>query len=65
MNSHESDVESVSSYTESRVSTEDGIGGSRRKLINRKGFSKFSMHLKLLLMKNYWIFRRNIKITMV
>ena len=40
-------------------------GGTKRKLIRRKGCDKACLHFKLLTSKNYWIFRRNIKLTMV
>ena len=51
---------------QSRQSEEPAmIGGDRKSLINRKGFTKVTMHLKLLLLKNYWLFRRNLKITLI
>mmetsp|Transcript_291 Transcript_291/g.319 ORF Transcript_291/g.319 Transcript_291/m.319 type:complete len:105 (-) Transcript_291:2564-2878(-) len=43
--------------------SESSSGGDSPKLIRRKGCQKFSMHLKLLLMKNFWLYRRNMKIT--
>lgn len=41
------------------------FGGNRKELIQRKGFSKYRLHLELLMKKNYWIFSRNLKLTMI
>ncbi len=41
------------------------IGGEKKTLINRKGFEKVALHLKLLLLKNFWLFRRNLKLTLI
>lgn len=41
------------------------FGGNRKELIQRKGLSKYKIHLELLLKKNYWIFSRNLKLTMI
>jgi hypothetical protein len=62
-----SDSGSDSNTSMSDISSSDGssIGGSRKKLLNRKGFSKFIMHLRLLLLKNYWLFRRNLKLSLI
>ena len=46
-------------------SEETYIGDDRKALINRKGFAKIALHLKLLLLKNYWLFRRNLKMTLI
>ena len=61
-----SDSASDSNASISDTSSEGSmIGGNRKKLMNRKGFSKFIVHLKLLLLKNYWLFRRNLKISLI
>jgi hypothetical protein len=60
-----SDSEASSTSDTSMMSEGSNVGGNRKKLINRKGFSKMMMHLKLLLLKNFWIFRRNLKLTLI
>jgi len=61
-----SDSGSDSNSSISDTSSEGSmIGGNRKKLMNRKGFSKFIVHLKLLLLKNYWLFRRNLKMSLI
>ena len=64
-NDSSSDSGSAGGSDSSQSSEGSLIGGSRKKLTNRKGFSKFMVHLKLLLLKNFWIFRRNMKLTII
>lgn len=60
--------ESGSDYSTSSMSDASDSsmgGGTKKKLIKRKGCDKFWLHFKLLTSKNYWIFRRNLKLTLV
>ena len=61
------DANSWSASDSDNSSQQEGsaIGDERKMLINRKGFTKFMMHYKLLMMKNYWIFSRNKKLTLI
>lgn len=55
----DSGTSDFSTYTGSSASETS----TRAKLIKRQGLNRFCIHLKLLLQKNFWLFKRNLKMT--
>jgi len=52
------------SYSSDVTSTNDSFSKFDRQLIKRTPCQSFCLHVKLLLKKNYWLFRRNLKTTL-
>lgn len=58
-NRSDSGMSDFSTYTGSSASETS----MRGKLIKRTGCRRFCLHLKLLLQKNIWLFKRNLRVT--